>query len=205
MTPRPITLAGRHVRLEPLSPAHAAELFAALAPNPSVFQWLLAAPPATVQEMEALVASQLEAQGQGRVVVFAQVDLGTGRAAGVTTYMDIRPRDRGLEVGGTWLGKAWQRSGINTEAKYLLLRHAFEELGAARVQLKTDSRNLQSQRAIERLGAVREGTLRRYQLTRGDVLRDTVLYSILDDEWPAVKARLEGLMAGRASSATSAP
>jgi RimJ/RimL family protein N-acetyltransferase len=113
----------------------------------------------------------------------------------MTTYMDIRRRDHGLEIGATWLGRPWQRTGINTEAKYLLLRHAFEELGAARVQLKTDSRNLQSQRAIERLGAVREALLRRYQLTRGGILRDTVVYSILAEEWPAVKARLEGLMA----------
>jgi RimJ/RimL family protein N-acetyltransferase len=145
--------------------------------------------------MRAMIAADLEAQARGNVVVFAQIDLAGGRAVGGTTYMNISRCDRGLEIGSTWLGKPWQRTGINTEAKYLLLRHAFEDLGAVRVQLKTDGRNLQSQAAIERLGAVREGVLRKHMCLHDGFLRDTVVYSILDDEWPAVKARLEAKMA----------
>jgi len=114
--------------------------------------------------------------------------------------MDIQRRHRGLEIGSTWLGKPWQRTGINTEAKYLLLRHAFEVLGAARVQLKTDLRNTQSQTAIARLGAVREGVLRKHKIVRDGFLRDSVMFSIIDDEWPAVKTRLERLMEWNAPS-----
>ena len=117
-----------------------------------------------------------------------------GRVVGSTSYLNISRGDRGLEIGSTWLGRPWQRTGINTEAKYLLLRHAFEDLGAVRVQLKTDARNLQSQAAIERLGAVREGVLRKHMLVRDGHLRDSVMYSVTDDEWPAVKTRLEVLV-----------
>jgi RimJ/RimL family protein N-acetyltransferase len=200
MDPRPITLAGRRVRLEPLAPTHAVELFAALALDPAIFQWRTTEPPATLEEMQAYVAAALESQAAGAIVAFTQFEQATGRAVGMTSYIDIRRRDRGVEIGNTWLGKPWQRTGINTEAKYLLLRHAFEEQAAARVQFKTDSRNVQSQKAIERLGATREGLLRKYQLTRGGVLRDTVMYSILAAEWPGVKARLEELMAAHDAS-----
>lgn len=195
MDPQPITLTGRLVRLEPLTTGHAADLFAALAHDPSTFRWLTTDPPVTPAAMEEHVAAALAVQARGEIVAFAQVEAATGGAVGVTTYMDIRRRDRGLEIGATWLGKPWRRSGINTEAKYLLIRHAFEGLRAVRVQLKTDARNLQSQAAIERLGAVKEGVLRRHMLTRGGVFRDTALYSVTDQEWPAVKARLEGFLA----------
>src|SRR5712691_1168599 len=178
MNPQPITLTGRHVRLEPLQPAHAADLFAALSVDPTIWRWWREVPPTDLDGMRDFVAATLKEQADGSVVAFAQIDLRSGRAVGMTTYMSISRPDRGLEIGATWLGKPWQRTGINTEAKYLLLRHAFEELGAARVQLKTDRRNLQSQAAIERLGAVREGVLRKQMLTRGGVLRDTVIYSI---------------------------
>jgi N-acetyltransferase len=198
MDPRPVTLAGRCVRLEPLTVAHAADLFAALAADPSIWRWWRVPPPDSREGLEALIAADLEAQARGAVVVFAQVEPATGRAVGGTSYLNISRPDRGLEIGSTWLGKAWQRTGINTESKYLLLRHAFEDLGAARVQLKTDLRNRQSQAAIERLGAVREGVLRKHMLVRDGHLRDTVMYSILDTEWPAVKARLEGMMAAPA-------
>src|SRR5262249_54931679 len=146
-------------------------------------------------EMEVQILADLEAQVHGSVVAFAQVEVTTGRAVGGTTYMNISRRDRGLEIGSTWLGKPWQRTGINTEAKYLLLRHAFEVLGAVRVQLKTDGRNMPSQAAIERLGAVREGVLRKHMLVRDGFIRDTVMYSIIAEEWPAVKLRLEQKMA----------
>ena len=116
------------------------------------------------------------------------------RAVGMTAYLDIHSRDRWLEIGGTWLTPEMWRTPINTECKYLLLRHAFETLGCVRVQLKTDGRNVQSQRAIERLGAVKEGVLRKHMLTRGGYQRDTVMYSIVDMEWHAVKERLEGFL-----------
>lgn len=191
MDPRPITLTGRHVRLEPLTLAHAPDLFDALSRDPSVWQWLGVKPPAAVEGMAELVAEDVQAQAQGTVLFFAQIELAGGRAVGRTSYLNISRRDRGLEVGHTWLGRPWQRTALNTEAKYLLLRYAFEQLGALRVQLKTDLRNRQSQAAIERLGAAREGVLRKHMVLRDGHVRDTVMYSILDDEWPAVKARLE--------------
>jgi RimJ/RimL family protein N-acetyltransferase len=198
VNPQPVTLAGRLVRLEPLMPEHASDLFAALSVDPSIWRWRPVTVPATLTEMEASLAANLAEQAQGTVVVFTQIETASGRAVGTTSYMNISRRDRGLEIGSTWLGKPWQRSGINTEAKYLLLRHAFEELGAVRVQLKTDARNVQSQQAIERLGAVREGVLRKHLVMADGFIRDTVMYSIIADEWPGVKQRLEGLMAAYA-------
>jgi RimJ/RimL family protein N-acetyltransferase len=195
MDPQPITLAGRHVRLEPLSLLHTADLFAALMIDRSVWQWLPPAPPATLGDLAALIAADLEAQAKGARVIFAQMALATGRAVGSTSYLDISRHDRRLEIGSTWIGKPWQRTGINTEAKYLLLEHAFESLGAVRVQLKTDKRNLQSQAAIERLGAVREGVLRKHMIVSDGFIRDTVMYSITMDEWPSVKQRLEAKLA----------
>jgi RimJ/RimL family protein N-acetyltransferase len=171
-------------------------LFAALALDPSIWQWWRVPPPDDAAGMATLVAADLAQAAAGTLVPFVQVEAATGRAVGRTNYMDISARDRGLEIGGTWVGRPWQRTGINTEAKYLLLCHAFEDLGAVRVQLKTDRRNRQSQAAIERLGAVREGVLRRHMIVRDGHVRDTVMYSILDHEWPAVKARLEALLAG---------
>lgn len=195
MNPQPITLAGRLVRLEPLTLLHAPNLFAALQINPSVWQWLPMAPPASLAEMEAMVAADLQAQAAGAKVAFVQIEQATRHVVGGTMYLDIRRRDRGLEIGSTWIATPWQRTGINTEAKYLLLRQAFEDLGAVRVQLKTDQRNLKSQAAIERLGAVREGILRKHMMVRDDFIRDTVMYSITDDEWPRVKARLTAKLA----------
>jgi RimJ/RimL family protein N-acetyltransferase len=198
MDPQPITLAGRYVRLEPLTLAHAADLFAALAADPTIWRWWRVPPPATREGLEGLIAADLEAQARGAVIVFAQVEAATGRPVGSTSYLNISRPDRGLEIGGTWLGRPWQRTGINTESKYLLLRHAFEDLGAVRVQLKTDLRNLQSQAAIARLGAVREGVLRKHMLVRDGHIRDSVMFSIVESEWPTVKLRLEGLMAAPA-------
>lgn len=194
MNPQPLTLVGRHVRLEPLNLAHAAELLQALALDPSIWRWMPSAPPATLQEMEAFLTTALASQSAGNVVLFTQMEQASGQVVGSTTYMNISRRDRGLEIGGTWIGKPWQRTAINTEAKYLLLRHAFEDLGAVRVQLKTDLRNLQSQAAIERLGAHREGVLRKHMLVCDGFIRDTVMYSIIDAEWPARKAELEAKM-----------
>ncbi|HLJ92575.1 MAG TPA: GNAT family protein [Gemmataceae bacterium] len=191
MDPQPISLAGRHVRLEPLTPRHAPELLAALNLDPSVWQWLPVAPPTTLAEMEAMVVADLQAQADGAKLIFTQIEAPTGRIVGSTTYLDISRRDRRLEIGSTWIAKAWQRTGINTEAKFLLLRHAFEDLGAVRVQLKTDRRNLQSQAAIERLGAVREGILRNHMIVQNGFIRDSVMYSITNEEWTSVRTHLQ--------------
>ena len=196
MDPRPVTLEGRHVRLEPLTLAHAPALLAALAEDESIWQWMSIEPPLSLEAMEAHVASALEAQASGSTIAFVQISLADGRVCGATRYLNISRSDRGLEIGWTWIGKRWQRTAINTEAKFLLLKHAFEALGAARVQLKTDARNLQSQAAIARIGGVREGVLRKYQKTRGDFLRDTVMFSVVADEWPAVKERLAAKLGG---------
>jgi RimJ/RimL family protein N-acetyltransferase len=157
-----VSLHGSHVHLDPLDTYHAKE-------------W---------------IEQACEESAAGRQIPFAIIHLASGRAVGSTRYLDIRREDRGIEIGWTWLGKAYQRTAMNTECKWLLLRHAFETLAAHRVQLKTDLRNLASQRAIERLGAVREGVLRRHMLLPDGHLRDSVYYSILDTEWPAVKERL---------------
>ena len=159
MEPQPTLLTGRLVRLEPLTPEHAPALFAALAADPSVWRWLTMPPPATAAEMEAIIADELAKQARGELVPFAQVEQATGRPVGHTTYMNISRRDRGLEVGGTWLGRPWQRSGINTEAKYLLLRHAFEELGAVRVQLKTNGASISEARVESCAGVGKESSL----------------------------------------------
>jgi RimJ/RimL family protein N-acetyltransferase len=120
----------------------------------------------------------------------AMVQRDTGRPVGLSSYNDIRPEHRGLEIGSTWIGRAFQGTNVNPEAKYLMLRHAFEDWDAIRVQLKTDRRNLRSRRAIEKLGAVREGILRKHMLLPDGYQRDSVMYSITDDEWPDVRERL---------------
>jgi RimJ/RimL family protein N-acetyltransferase len=189
-TPTPCTLSGRLVRLDPLAVSHTSDLFASYAEDRSIWRWLPFRPPSSEDEMREGIQQHLAAQDAGVFVAFAQVEVASGRAVGATNYLGIAPRDGGLEIGGTWLGKRAQRTGINREAKYLLLRHAFEDLGAVRVQLKTDGRNTQSQQAIERLGAVREGVLRKHMRLWDGFVRDTVMFSIIDIEWPTVKARL---------------
>ena len=180
----PVTLAGAHVVLEPTADRHVADLLAA-GQDDEVWRWL----PWPRPDTEADVAAMLESER--RVAhPYAQLEAASGRAVGVTTYRDVDDRHRTLEIGGTWLGRPWWRSAINTEAKLLLLAHAFETLGANRVALKTDVRNERSQAAIARLGAVREGVLRHQYVRRDGTLRDTVIYSIVPDEWPAVRAHL---------------
>jgi RimJ/RimL family protein N-acetyltransferase len=190
-TPSPCTLRGRLVELAPLSHGHASELFAALSEDPAIWQWLVDPPPASLDDLQEALAAHLRWQEAGGVVAFAQVHAQTGRAVGVTNYLAISVDDCSLEIGGTWLGRSSQRTGLNQEAKYLLLRHAFDELGASRVQLKTDARNEVSQRAIAGIGAVREGVLRKHMRCWDGFLRDTVMFSIIDAEWPAVRRQLE--------------
>jgi RimJ/RimL family protein N-acetyltransferase len=193
MNPTPVVLYGQHVRLEPLDPRHADDLLDASADD-DIWRYLPVSRPADREAMVALIDKAWKAAAAGDEIPFAIVDDLTDRAIGSTRFLEIRRPDRALEIGWTWFGTAAQRTAANTEAKYLLLRHAFEDLGALRVQLKTDRRNERSQQALERIGAVKEGTLRRHRLMWDGVYRDTVYYSILAPEWPAVKARLEGLL-----------
>ncbi|MGE0735752.1 MAG: GNAT family N-acetyltransferase [Alphaproteobacteria bacterium] len=191
MRPGPVTLEGRHVRLEPLAHRHAEDLLAA-AQDPGIWLYMPKPMPRTLADIRAFIDDALKLQDGGTVLPFAQIDRASGRAFGSTRYMDIRAADDGLEIGWTWLGTAYQRTVLNTEAKYLLLSHAFDALGAIRVQLKTDLRNVRSQTAIARLGAVREGVLRNHMRMWDGYIRDSVYFSILDREWPAVR---DGLLA----------
>ncbi|SRR5258706_2255145 len=194
MKVEPVVLTGKHVRLEPLSEAHIPGL-AATGRDASIWRYLLYGEVTSLEKMEEWVTDVLMKKERGTEQPFAVVHLATGKVAGATRYMDIRPDHRGLEIGGTWYGTAFQRTAVNTEAKYLLLRHAFEALGCIRVQLKTDLRNERSQKAIERIGALREGVLRNHMILPDGAYRHSVYFSILDNEWPAVKIHLEELLA----------
>jgi RimJ/RimL family protein N-acetyltransferase len=190
---QPIALEGHVARLEPLALAHAAGLLAA-AGDPRIWPYMPEDPSASLAAMTGWIERSLAAQARGTDLPFTILWRATGEIAGSTRYLNIMPRDRGLEIGWTWLASPARRTALNTECKYLLLRHAFEGLGAIRVQLKTDRRNEVSQRAIARIGAVREGILRKHMIYPNGFQRDSVMYSITDDEWPAVKARLEGML-----------
>ena len=185
-------LTGAHVKLEPACERHHGDLLVAAADD-LVWEWLPWARPSTAADVAAMLAGE-----RAIALPYAQVDLATGNAVGVTTYRDVDERHRTLEIGGTWIGRPWWRSAINTEAKLLFLGHAFEALGANRVAIKTDIRNARSQDAIARIGAVREGVLRHQYVRRDGSLRDTVMYSIMPAEWPAVKAGLQARLAAHA-------
>lgn len=186
---RPVTLTNEHVRLQPLRPKHAPDLFHAGHIHPSL-QFQPSPPFEHTVDAANWVTHALDEQLAGSRYPFAIIDPAANVAVGSTSLFDIRPAERAIEIGYTWLAPSSQRTPINTAAKLLLLRHCFEELGAERVQLKTDARNLSSQRAIERLGATKEGTLRKHMKLPDGFIRDTVFYSILANEWPRVKTAL---------------
>jgi RimJ/RimL family protein N-acetyltransferase len=190
----PVVLEGEAVRLEPLQLRHAADL-AVAGEEPGIWSYLPCGPVLGLAAMQCWIADRLAQDAAGGSVAFAVVARASGRAVGSTSYLDISRGDRRLEIGATWLGREARRTRINTECKLLLLRHAFEQLGAGRVQLKTDARNVRSQAAIERLGAQREGVLRAHMVLWDGFVRDTVMYSIIAAEWPAVQARLEAMLA----------
>lgn len=192
----PITLEGRTVRLEPLSLAHHAQLCEA-GLDFDLWHWI----PQNVrtpEDMRSYIEQALGEQARGTSLPFATLDQASGKVIGSTRYLNIDVSNLRVEIGATWLAKPWQRTAANTEAKYLMLRHAFEKLGCIRVELKTDSLNQRSRDAILRLGAQEEGTLRNHMLTWTGRIRHTVYYSIIDAEWPEVKARLEGMLARKA-------
>lgn len=193
MEVKPVMLTGRYVRLEPLSEAHVPGL-AEIGVGQDFWDFMLYGRMQSPDDMHNWVMDILSRAEKGTDLPFAVIHLASGRVAGATRYLNIMPKDRGLEIGGTWYGLEFQRTAVNTECKYLLLRHAFETLGCIRVQLKTDLRNERSQKAIERIGAVKEGVLRNHMILPDGRIRHSVFYSILDNEWPRVKANLEKMM-----------
>jgi RimJ/RimL family protein N-acetyltransferase len=194
MNVEPVTLEGKWVRLEPLAEHHAPDL-AEVAGDAEIWRYM-PIPLGTIEQIQAWIADTLALQAAGAALPFAIVERASGRAIGSTRYLTILPKDRGIEIGWTWLGRAAWRTPINTECKYLLLRHAFETLGCIRVQLKTDRRNERSRRAIERIGGQFEGILRQHMVLLDGSYRDSAYYSIIDAEWPAVQAKLAAWLSG---------
>jgi RimJ/RimL family protein N-acetyltransferase len=187
----PVTLEGSVVRLEPIRREHA-EIFWEVAKDDldDIFQWIpyrMKSP----QDFQHVVDKALAEQERGESVVFATVERSSRRVIGSTRFMNIDRINRRVEIGSTWIAPAWQRTGVNTEAKYLMLRHAFEVWQCMRVELKTDVLNQRSRNAILRIGAKEEGTLRRHVITWTGRVRDSLYFSILDTEWPKVRIRLE--------------
>jgi N-acetyltransferase len=191
----PLTLEGARVRLEPLTLARHFDPLCAIALDPDLWRWTLNAV-ATPEDLRGYLDEALREQAEGRSVPFATVDLVSGQVAGCTRFGNIEPKHRRVEIGWTWVGRPFQRSHVNTEAKYLMLRHAFEVWGCRRVELKTNVRNERSRAAMIRIGAREEGILRKHALSDSGVSRDTIYYSVIDDEWPEVKGRLEEMITG---------
>ena len=190
MNVQPVRLEGPSLILEPLTPEHAPLLWPKA--DPEIFKYTLEWPrDGSAEAFSEWIEHCLGMPASLLFVILVKPEM---EAVGMTGYLEIRPPHRGLEIGRTWIAKSHQGTRVNPESKYLLLRHAFEDLGAVRVQFKTDLNNVHSQRAIEKLGGKREGVLRRYQTRSNGFIRDTVMYSILGEEWPAVKAGLEGRM-----------
>ena len=188
---KPVVLTSKHVRLEPMTEEHIPGL-AEIGVGQAFWDFMLYGSMNTEADMANWVRDILSRAERGADLPFAVIHLASDRVAGATRYLNIMPKDRGLEIGGTWYGLEFQRTAVNTESKYLLLKYAFETLGCIRVQFKTDLRNERSQRAIERLGAKREGILRNHMILSDGRYRDSVYYSIIDTEWPRVKKHLEG-------------
>jgi len=186
----PITLAGKVVRLEPLSETHIPAL-AIAGREQSIWKYMLCGNLASEENMMAWVRDMLKHQQAGTDLPFAVIHLASGRAAGATRYLEMRQPHRSLAIGGTWYAPEFQRTAVNTECKYLMLKYAFEDMKCIRVQIKTDVRNERSIRAIERLGAVHEGVLRNHYILQDGTFRDSVYFSILDREWPDTKSSLE--------------
>ena len=185
----PVVLEGTHVRLEPLSLDHIDSLSQVVL-DPSLWEWTISNP-ASEAELRAYVVEAIRQWDEGSALPFATFERASGSLVGSTRFGNYEPTHKRIEIGWTTVAREWQRTAINTEAKLLMLRHAFETLGLARVELKTDALNARSRAAIRRLGAVEEGTLRRHAITDTGRVRDTVYYSILAEEWPAVRSALE--------------
>lgn len=192
MTVSPVTLEGSHVRLEPLARCHLPGL-AEVGLDPELWRWI-PVPVRTRDEMGSYIETALEEQERGASLPFALVERSTGRAIGSTRFANIDRFHHRAEIGWTWVARQWQRTPVNTEAKYLLLRHAFETMGCIRVELKTDSLNERSRAAILRIGAREEGIFRNHMITASGRIRHSVYFSIIAPEWLSVKARLEAML-----------
>ena len=193
MRVEPVTLEGRYVRLEPLSLERHGEDLVAVGLDPDSWRWTIVKVESAA-DLRRYLETALAEQIAGRALPFATVERASGRVIGSTRFMAIAVRHRRVEIGCTWIARPWQRTAINTEAKYLMLRQAFETWGCMRVELKTDTRNERSRQALLRLGLVEEGTYRKHLITERGEVRDTVYFSVVDDEWPALKARLEEML-----------
>ncbi len=193
MEVKPVILQGSYVRLEPLSEDHIPGL-TEIGAGQDFWGFMLYGDIKSEADMRNWVLDIMERGKKGGDLPFAVIHLASGRVAGATRYLNIMSKDHGLEIGGTWYGKDFQRTAVNTECKYLLLKHAFEDLKCIRVQLKTDSLNVRSQKAIERIGAVKEGVLRNHMILPDGRIRHSVFYSIIDSEWGDVKKRLEEML-----------
>jgi RimJ/RimL family protein N-acetyltransferase len=184
----PVTLEGRHVRLEPLTLQHV-DALSAIGLDDELWRWTTAGV-RTRDDMQRYVETALEWQRAGTALPFATMLPGGHQVIGSTRFANIDRPNRRAEIGWTWIAKAWQRTAANTEAKFLMLRHAFEALGCIRVELKTDALNAVSRRAIVRIGAKEEGTLRSHMITETGRRRDSVYFSVIESEWPEVKQGL---------------
>lgn len=189
----PVILEGTHVRLEPLSLERHLDGLCAVGLEPELWRWTSQLV-ATREDLRRYVEQALEEQAAGHGLPFATLERAGGRVAGSTRFAAVTPPHRRVEIGWTFLGRDFQRTMLNTEAKYLMLRHAFESWGCIRVELKTDALNARSRAAILRIGAREEGTFRRHMITAGGRVRDTVYFSVVDTEWPGAKARLERML-----------
>jgi RimJ/RimL family protein N-acetyltransferase len=197
----PVILEGSHVRLEPLARAHFDDLVE-VALDPEIWRWTTERA-LSPEELRAWIDRALAMRDTGTAMPFATVALPHGKAIGGTRFATYSPADRRVEIGWTWIGRDWQRTAVNTEAKYLMLRHAFETLGCIRVELRTDVNNERSRAAILRIGAKEEGILRKHSTTASGRVRDTIYYSILEEEWPSVKAGLEARLTTGGAPRTS--
>lgn len=191
-----ISLTGKVIRLEPLAVSHIHDL--SIAGNDlSIWEYMLYGKPITFDAMDKWVHEMIKRGKSGDELPFAVIIQDNGKAIGSTRYLDMREEHKNVEIGGTWYARDYQGTLVNIECKYLLLKYAFEQLGCIRVQLKTDMRNIRSQKAIEKLGAIKEGTLRNHMITPEGIIRHSVFYSILDSEWDDVKNRLETKLLGK--------
>ena len=191
----PVTLTGHHIRLEPLSPDHHAGL-CDVGLDPELWRWTIGEV-LTPEDMRAYMQTALQWQKDGTALPFATIENASGRVIGSTRFMNIDRPHRRVEIGSTWIGEPWQRTAVNTEAKYLMLRHAFETMGCIRVELKTDSFNEKSRNAMLRMGAKEEGIFRNHMICYAGRIRHSAWYSVIDSDWPDVRTRLEGFLAAR--------
>ena len=192
-----VELQGHWVRLVPLRAEHAARLLSETR-DPEIWRWWRSEPPTTEERLQEWIGHLLRERDAGEALPFTiELVAEEHRAVGMTRFLNISREDRRAEIGGTWIARRLWGTPVNLDAKYLLLRHAFESEGIERVELKTDGRNLRSQRAIEKTGAVREGVLRHHMIAWDGYPRDSVYFSILSGEWPSVKSRLNTILEGR--------